>query len=126
MVAEIFSEPPRRMQERVIWIDSEAGVGCAKALVRMVYSGQIKAFCGIGSCLFWGDSDGPVGQADHFGVVVDVRVRPTKYLVEQISRCLARQCLSIVRVDRERLFEHSSRRLVILLRPLLLSPHLQS
>src|SRR5580700_2341283 len=126
MAEEILSEPSRRMQERVAWIDSQAGVGCAKALGRTVYSGQIKTLRRIGPGLFWGDGDGSVGQADHFGVVVDAWFRPTKCLVKQIRRCLARQRPCVVRVDRERLFEHRSRRVVVLLRPLLLSLHLQS
>jgi hypothetical protein len=56
MAEEILSETPRRMQERVIWIDSEAGVGCAKALDRMVFVGQIKALRGGGSPSLFGDS----------------------------------------------------------------------
>ena len=126
MTEVILSEPPSRMQERVIWIDSEPRVGRAKPLGRMVSAAQIKALCGIGPSLFRADGDRPVSQADHFGVIVDVRVRPTKYLVKQISRCLARQRPCVVRVDHERLFEHRSRRVVVLLRPLLLSSHLQS
>jgi hypothetical protein len=80
MAEVIFSETPRRMQERIIWINCEADVGCAKALDRMVSTGQIKALRGIGPSFFCGDGDGSVGQADHFGVVVDTRFRPTKAL----------------------------------------------
>ena len=52
MTEVILSEPPSRMQERVIWIDSEPGVGRAKPLGRMVSAAQIKALCGIGPSLF--------------------------------------------------------------------------
>ena len=78
MAEVIFSETPRRMQERVIWIDGESGVRRAEAIDGMVSVCQVNALRVIGPRVFWVDDDGSVGLAEHFCVVVDVRVRPTK------------------------------------------------
>ena len=92
----------------------------------MVCVCQVKALYVIGPCVLWVDGDGTVGHTDHLGIIVDAWVPPTKYMVDQIGRGVARQRPCIVRIDRERPFIHRSRGVVILLRPLLLRSQLQS